>query len=404
MTDCSQLSDGARALLPGSVIDKADIRLEVLLDHFLEPLSIDGQRWEALVSQSEASGFMQSLYWARLKQAQGMRVTQLILRSGGDIIGGALLYTAPRNNGAGILSAPDGPVLPWADAALAGRGLSLIMEAAESLASKLGVMSLRIEPRLPLPVPKLLREFGRSLSDQNPQETLFVSLAGQVEDILSTMRHKGRYNIAQSAKRGVRVLEEPSGSPESLRRFYGLLSEAGVRNGFLVEPFEFFEDLVEAFSEDSLPSDLPSGLSGSPLTGGADHSLPAVGKTSSLAPKIRFFFAELDGDTVGALLMVVYGRRATYLYGGVSGRRREAMCGYALQWAAMQSARALGCVEYDMYGYDQFRSPDNEYARFSQFKEQFGGEVKRFIGAQEHYFVEDLAGAVIKAIKQANLN
>ncbi|HMW90496.1 MAG TPA: peptidoglycan bridge formation glycyltransferase FemA/FemB family protein, partial [Candidatus Obscuribacter sp.] len=109
-------------------------------------------------------------------------------------------------------------------------------------------------------------------------------------------------------------------------------------------------------------------------------------------------------DTVGALLMVVYGRRATYLYGGVSGRRREAMCGYALQWAAMQSARALGCVEYDMYGYDQFRSPDNEYARFSQFKEQFGGEVRRFIGAQEHYFVEDLAGAVIKAIKQANLN
>ncbi len=403
MTDCSQLTDGARAILPGAVIDNTDIRLEVLFDQFLEPLSIAGQRWEFLVSQSEASGFMQSLYWARLKQAQGMRVTQLILRSGGDIIGGALLYTAPRNNGAGILSAPDGPVLPWADAALAGRGLSLIMEAAESLAPKLGVMSFRIEPRLPLPVPKLLREFGRSLSDQNPQETLFVSLAGQVEDILSSMRHKGRYNIAQSAKRGVRVLEEPAGSPESLRRFYGLLSEAGVRNGFLVEPFEFFEDLVEAFSEDSLPSDLPSDLSGSPLTGEGDHSLPAVGKTSSLAPQIRFFFAELDGETIGALLMVVYGRRATYLYGGVSGRRREAMSGYALQWAAMQSAWALGCVEYDMYGYDQFRSPDNEYARFSQFKEQFGGEVRRFIGAQEHYFVEDLAGAVIKAIKQANL-
>ncbi|MDX1985597.1 MAG: peptidoglycan bridge formation glycyltransferase FemA/FemB family protein [Candidatus Obscuribacter sp.] len=399
MTDCSQLTERGCALLPGSVDGNADISLEVLLDQFLEPLSIDGQRWEALVSQSEASGFMQSLYWARLKQAQGMRVTQLILRNCGDIIGGALLYTAPRNNGAGILSAPDGPVLPWADAALSGAGLRLIMEAAESLASKLGTMSLRIEPRLPLPVPRLLREFGRSLTDQNPQETLFVSLAGQVEDILSAMRHKGRYNIGQAAKRGVQVLEEPAGSSESVRRFYGLLSEAAVRNGFLVEPCEFFEDLVEAFSAGALPC----GLSGSPSTDSGSSTWLDVGKAPAISPQIRFFFAELDGDTIGALLMVVYGRRATYLYGGVSGRKREAMCGYALQWAAMQSARALGCVEYDMYGYDQFRSPDNEYARFSQFKEQFGGEVKRFIGAQEHYFVEDLAGAVIKAIKQANL-
>lgn len=355
------------------------VSLEILIDQVLDPLSNDGQCWERLVSQSEENGFMQSLYWARLKQVQGMRVVQFLLRCGGDIIGGALAYTSARNNGAGILSAPDGPVLPWADTRLSGYGLRLILEAAESVASSLGVMSLRIEPRLPLPAPKLLREFGRSLSDQNPQETLFIDLTPPLEEILASMRHKGRYNIALSAKRGVKVEEITSPSGEDVRRFYGLLSEAGVRNGFLVEPGEFFEDLV-----DSLASS------------GAQARL-------TVAPQVRLFFAEADGDTIGALLMVVYGRRATYLYGGVSGRKREAMCGYAMQWAAMQSARALGCVEYDMYGYNQFRSPDHSYSRFSQFKEQFGGRVKRFIGAQEQYFVEDLAGAVIKAIKQANL-
>ncbi len=355
------------------------VSLEILIDRILDPLSIDGQRWERLVSQSEESGFMQSLYWARLKQVQGMRVVQFLLRCDGDIIGGALAYTSARNNGAGILNAPDGPVLPWADTRLSGYCLRLILEAAESAASSLGVMSLRIEPRLPLPAPKLLREFGRSLSDQNPQETLFIDLSPPLEEILASMRHKGRYNIALSAKRGVKVEEITSPSGEDVRRFYGLLSEAGVRNGFLVEPGEFFEDLVESLSASGEQT---------PLT---------------VAPQVRLFFAEADGDTIGALLMVVYGRRATYLYGGVSGRKREAMCGYAMQWAAMQSARALGCMEYDMYGYNQFRLPDHSYSRFSQFKEQFGGRVKRFIGAQEHYFVEDLAGAVIKAIKQAKL-
>jgi lipid II:glycine glycyltransferase (peptidoglycan interpeptide bridge formation enzyme) len=74
------------------------------------------------------------------------------------------------------------------------------------------------------------------------------------------------------------------------------------------------------------------------------------------------------------------------------------MAGYALQWAAMLKAKSAGCTTYDMYGYDQFQAPQNQYAQFSRFKSQFGGQVKRFVGAHDYFFVDRLADVVIKAL------
>lgn len=341
------------------------VNVEILVDTICDPHSSVGKEWEHLVKWLPESGFMQSLYWARLKQAQGMRAAHIILRSGRDIVGGALLYTGCCGNGAGILVAPDGPLLPWSDEPLATECLRQIVDAAESLSSTLGAMALRIEPRVQLPAPRLLREFNRSQVDLNPKETLFLDLDRSCADIMSDMKHKGRYNIGLAEKRGVRVVADDS--PNAVQRLHNLIAEAGLRNAFFVEPQEFFDDLIENLREAAMP---------------------------------QMFFAEVEGDVIGALLLIRYGRRATYLYGGVSGRKREAMCGYALQWAAIKAAREAGCVEYDLYGFDQFKSPDNQYSRFSQFKEQFGGRVMRFIGAQDQFFVNQLAGAVIKAINQ----
>lgn len=111
-------------------------------------------------------------------------------------------------------------------------------------------------------------------------------------------------------------------------------------------------------------------------------------------------FAEHEGDTLGALMLVTYGPRATYLYGGIADNKRNMMAGYALQWAAMEAARECGCSTYDFYGYDAFRSSEHPYARFSQFKSRFGGEVVRFTGAQDYFFMDNLADAFVKVVQE----
>lgn len=44
--------------------------------------------------------------------------------------------------------------------------------------------------------------------------------------------------------------------------------------------------------------------------------------------------------------------------------------------------------------------PDHAYARFSRFKSQFGGEVQRFIGAHDYWFMDRLSAAVIEALQE----
>jgi peptidoglycan pentaglycine glycine transferase (the first glycine) len=342
------------------------IEIRLLNDIALEsPLGI---QWETLVQNSAVSGFMQSLHWRGFKQRQGLSSLHLGLFRGGDLIGGVLFYYAKNSKGATILIAPEGPVLPWEDEDLSGQCMDRIVEFVQERSSEYGVIGIRIEPRLSPPGSPALLTFGRAPIDLLPIETLYVDLSKDHEQILLGMKPKGRYNIRLSKRRGVSV--HSSTNLVDVKLFYALVKETAARDGFFLEPYIFFEALAETL--------FSSGTA-------------------------QLFFAEHEGDPLGALLLITYGKRATYLYGGISNAKRNMMAGYALQWRAMKQAKLAGCTEYDFYGYDRFMAPDNRYAKFSKFKSQFGGEPRRFIGANEYFFTEQLADVVIKALKEIHV-
>jgi lipid II:glycine glycyltransferase (peptidoglycan interpeptide bridge formation enzyme) len=66
--------------------------------------------------------------------------------------------------------------------------------------------------------------------------------------------------------------------------------------------------------------------------------------------------------------------RATYLFGASSDEHREPMAPYALQWAAIQLARALGCSTYDLYGIAPTQEP-HPLVGVRRFKPGFGGRM-----------------------------
>ncbi len=331
--------------------------------------SREASNWESLVAGSPASGLMQSLHWARFKTRMGLKALHLGLFRHDTLIGGGLFYRAASNRPATILVAPEGPVLPWDDPVLAEEGMRRIMQAIREHSATDNIISVRIEPRVEEPICKsaqqALRGFGSAPVNLIPRETLYIDLTLSEEALLNSMSPKGRYNIKLSQRHGINVRADSSTA--AVRHLYQLLCEASRRDGFALEPPKFFEDLIE--------------------------SLVAPGHAQIL-------LAEKDGDILAAELLTTYGARATYLYGGISNRRRNLMAGYALQWEAIRLSKALGCTAYDMYGFDQFGSPQNNYARFSQFKRRFGGTVARFIGAHDFFFTDRLAAAVIQAIKE----
>ncbi|HEU4328771.1 MAG TPA: peptidoglycan bridge formation glycyltransferase FemA/FemB family protein [Roseiflexaceae bacterium] len=329
----------------------------------LDPDSELGRRWEALAAGNPAAGVMQSLHWAAFKRRQGLNATHFGLFEDGALIGGALCYAATQSGGLGLLVAPEGPVLPWEDEARTRAGLRLLLDAAQRLPDAL---ALRVEPRLEGLRPRALRAFRRAPLDLLPPETLYLDLRRPPEAILAGMRPKGRYNIRLAARHGVTVRADRSAG--AVRRFAAVLEEAGERDAFFVEPPSFFDSLADALA--------PPGIA-------------------------RFLFAEHNGATLGALLLTVYGDRTTYLYGGVTNRQRHLMAGYALQWAAIETAQAAGCAIYDFYGYEPYGAPDHVYAGFSRFKRQFGGRPVRLIGAHDAFFLDRLADAVVRAASES---
>ena len=182
---------------------------------------------------------------------------------------------------------------------------------------------------------------------------------------MAAMRPKGRYNTRLALRKGV-VVDE-AGACELIDDFYPLLCQTGQRDGFAVEPLSFFVEMASIL--------MPSKM-------------------------IRLLLAKHEDELLGGLILLTFGDTATYLYGATSNTKRNFMSGYALQWQAIKTAQEAGCHFYDMYGYDRFCSPRNRYGRFSKFKSQFGGEVRRYIGAHDYFFIDQLADTLIKALNE----
>jgi len=185
--------------------------------------------------------------------------------------------------------------------------------------------------------------------------------------LLAAMHQKARYNLRLAIRHGVTVRR--STEIGDLRSFYEVFSETAIRNGFFQEPYGFFLNLC-----------------------------------STLFPRgnAELFLAEIEGEVIAGLFVLYFGRRATYLYGGSTARRRGVMPNHLLHWTVIQAARERGCQEYDLYGYEPFGLPDHLYAGISRFKKQLGGRRVDWIGAREHLFYDRLADRLIDRINASS--
>ncbi len=313
-------------------------------------------RWDACAQAAQA-GFMQSWAWADFRQRQGYHSWRYGLFDQADLVGGAAVYHYPHAGAAHLLISPGGPFfLPG----YASAGMPLLLEQVRSQSPT--AIGWRIEPTLATK-PDWLPGFVRAPADLLPSETLLVDLRPSESAILQAMPPKGRYNIRLAARSGVET--NFSTDPQAISSFYDRLWDTAQRQEFFAESYGFFINLCQ---------------------------------TLFAAGQAEIGLATWRGEVLAALLVVYWGDRATYLYGGSAAAHRQVMAPYALHWAAMQRAKSRGHRVYDFYGYTQ--DPQHSYAKFSQFKRKFGGERTITIGAQDYFFYDQLADTLVQVFKQ----
>jgi lipid II:glycine glycyltransferase (peptidoglycan interpeptide bridge formation enzyme) len=324
----------------------------------------DAREWDSKLLFLPNPQVLQSWAWGEFKSRHGWSATRLLWQKDGKAVAAASLLArkAPRMPFP-LLYAPKGPLLDWADAGLVERVLADL----EDLARERRALCLKIDPDLyyldhspafsPRPAcaqdtSQLLTQRGWRYSDEQIQycNTVLLDLDRPEGGLLGAMKQKTRYNVRLAARRGVVVHE---GTTADLATFFELYAETSRRDGFLIRPRDYYQDVWGSF-----------------LEAGLAHLLLAE--------------VEGEGEAVAGLILFTFGPTAWYMYGASSVRHRRAMPNNLLQWEAIRLARAAGCTLYDLWGAPDRLDESDPMWGVVRFKLGLGGQLAQGIGAWDY--------------------
>jgi lipid II:glycine glycyltransferase (peptidoglycan interpeptide bridge formation enzyme) len=198
----------------------------------------------------------------------------------------------------------------------------------------------------------------KTATDILPANTLFLDLKHDNDFLLNRMKPKTRYNIRLSRRRGVEIHEI---SFDKLQLWYSMYKETAKRNGLHLHDISYFETILHAQKD-----------------------------SSCTAVHVHLLMAEVEQQPLAGMMLVLSGKRATYLYGASASGNRNFMGTYALQWEAIKLAKNAGCYEYDLFGISPSPDPSHPMYGLYRFKKGFGGYEYFRQGCWDYPLNEDL--------------
>lgn len=326
-------------------------------------------QWNASIEHLPGAHALQTWQWGQVKARFGWEVSHLVWRDdAGETCAATLLLvrkvalrglSLPLN----VMYIPRGPLLDWAQDNL----VKQVLDDLEKFAREKKAIFLKIDPDLPLgwgipgeddaedhrpglAVRDELSARGWNFSEEQIQfrNTVTVDLAETDDDLLTRMKSKTRYNIRLAERRGVSV--RPGGE-EDIDLLYRMYAHTALRDNFTIRNKTYYQTVWGTFFKAGLAEPL---------------------------------IAEVDGQPVGGAVVFRFGGRAWYMHGMSLDAHREKMFTYRLQWEAMLRAKAAGCHTYDMWGAPDAFSEDDPLWGVYRFKDGFGGQVVRTLGAWDY--------------------
>ncbi len=311
--------------------------------------------YERYVMSAKNVSFMQSEHWHELKKGWGSEKI-VILDKSGNIEGAMqiLIKKIPFLNTC-FMYAPRGPVCDMHNPHI----LRELIKRAKLLADKYNAFMLKIDPMIlynDYESINILTSMGFRYDPGMPEDNSVQSLQNYIldiegktkEDIFSSFHRKWRYNIRLAQRRGVRC-DYHNGN---LDAFYALMSETGKRDGFCVRSKEYFGDMLNAFGDNA-----------------------------------RLYMCYTpEGEEISGALSVRFGDRVSYVYGCSSGKHRELMPNYLMQWNMISWAAESGCRIYDFMGIPHCYEENHPNYGVYRFKKGFNGKVVRYAGEFDYIF------------------
>ncbi len=225
--------------------------------------------------------------------------------------------------------------------------LKQLTDGAKELAKKYHAMVLKIEPDIKSDdkefreiVTKLgykIKDDAKDFRDEiQPRYVFRLDIKGKTEDeVFKAFHSKTRYNVRLAGRKGVTIKE---GNKEDLKDFHKIMIETGKRDGFMIRPLEYFEQMYDA-----------------------------------LAPEhMKVLMAYYEGKPISGVIPIMYGNKTWYLYGASSNEHRNLMPNYLLQWEMIKIAISRGDDIYDLRGVSGVVDENHPQYGLYRFKQGFG--------------------------------
>jgi serine/alanine adding enzyme len=274
----------------------------------------DPAAWDAFVAAHADGHLLQSSQWGALKGRFGWKPHLRAVVAGEAFQAGALVLEK-RRFGLSALYVPRGPLFsgdPPIDA--------LLLDDLIRLGRRRRAVFVRIEPNITEHDPRAatLHSFliARALQPTTPiqpRSTIHLDLAPEPERLLTGMSKGHRADIKRALREGVEVRE--GGTPADLDAFYAIMQATSARAGFALHSPAYYAAVLERFGD-----------------------------------AVRLWLAEYRGAPVATAMTAAWGAMAIYLYSGSTTEGLQCGAQHAIQWRAIQWARARGAARYDFWG------------------------------------------------------
>lgn len=301
-------------------------------------------------------GFLQSWQWGEFQKSYGRPVFRMGVIENGEIIYGWQIIKMALPLGMSYFYAPR-PISANYGLRIADYKLSKVvkdmLEKIKELAKKEKAVFIRVDATSIIsPLVRGdeggLKNYGfkkTNLSIQ-PQEELIVDVSKEIDQLLSEMKPKTRYNIKIAQKHEVKIdCYQKEISAEIFEFFWSLITKTSERQSIRPHPQEYYRKMLGILMND-----------------GAG----------------RLYLARFDQKIIAAILVLYFSHTATYLHGGSDDNFKNLMAPHLLQWQAISDARANGLKFYNFGGVSAVKkswegitrfkngfSPNTEYTKYA---------------------------------------
>ncbi len=234
-----------------------------------------------------------------------------------------------------------------------GPTMDVSVETLRTVAEKLGVVFLRVEPNFQFPFSNFKKTF-----EVSPSHTLITDLTKSEDDLLASMHEKTRYNVRLAERKGVVV----SIGTDSIDAVWPLFEQTASRGQFRLHPKSYYQKM------------LASGV-------------------------VFIATAKVGEQIVAANLMVDFDGTRTYLHGASGETHRNVMAPFLLHWELMRDAKRKGVEAYDWWGVaPEGANESHPWNGITRFKLGFGGERLDSPGTFD-FVARPLAYAVYRIVR-----